>query len=122
MPTGLDIYDALKEVMRDLPVGEEVQISRGDADDLCKLTSEELLSRGCEESTAERISAELLKPSFTLLGQTLGHNIVVSPSVRTLVPVIRLRETAGSLADEPETLEETFRILDEIRHPERYAS
>lgn len=124
MATGLEVFDALRKATKLLPAGSCFSISLFDSYDLCKLSSSDLTSRGFDESTAEEVRSDLLNGRLDKLGRSLGLCLEVDRTCSkcSLVPQQRIRETAGALADEDETLEETLKELDHIRHPERYAS
>jgi hypothetical protein len=130
MASALQVFGALKAAIKSLPsednlpdLRSKLTVSEYDGLDLCKLTACDLVSRGFDETVATDVVSDLQQGSLRKLGQSLGIQLDVDRkrSVRSLVPLERLRETAGSLADEEETLEETLLELDRIRHPHRYA-
>ncbi|MBI2826583.1 MAG: hypothetical protein HYX69_18070 [Planctomycetia bacterium] len=89
--------------------------------DLCKLTAPDLISRGFDESVAKRVSADLLRGNVEQLSDAIGIELRVERVARWLIPGEGIRRSAGALADEDETLDQTLRELDEIRHPEGHA-
>jgi hypothetical protein len=119
MATGRKVYEALQSATAHLPRGSRVKVQRIDARDLMTLTAKELVQCGFDRQQAEAIASEFRRQSLAALGREMGLQLEVARFGRSLVPDERLKETAGRLESEPETLEETFRILRSIRHPEQ---
>jgi len=121
MADPLILFDALREAAKSADARSAIRLSRWDSVDLQKLTAKNLVCRKYDVEIAARVSTDLASGSLMELGKLLGVELRTDPDAISLVPAIRLQETAGSLAGEEETLEEMFQQLDRIRHPERYA-
>ncbi|HQU41849.1 MAG TPA: hypothetical protein PK867_03515 [Pirellulales bacterium] len=115
--TGLEMYDALKNSLAE----RTVPINQFDAEDLMKLTADDLRARGIDSGTAERVARDLAAGSLAELGNAISAKLTIEQKQPNLIPLEGIRRSAGALADEEGTLEEMFEELDRIRHPERYA-
>ncbi|HET6880358.1 MAG TPA: hypothetical protein VFI31_09395 [Pirellulales bacterium] len=120
MATGLEMYDALVKVVAARHNGA-LAVNEFDAEDLTKLTADDLRSRGVDAKQADCIVAELGRGSLRELGKSVGVEITIEDRQPNLIPGEGIRRSAGSLADDEQTMEEMFEELDRIRHPERYA-
>lgn len=120
MATGLEMYDALVRAVAIRHNGA-MAINEFDAEDLTKLTADDLRLRGIDPAAANCIASDLVKGSLKELGQAVGVELVVGERQPNLIPGEGIRRSAGSLADEDQSMEEMFEELDRIRHPERYA-
>jgi hypothetical protein len=120
MATGLEMYDALVRAIAARGNGA-IAVNEFDAEDLSKLTADDLRLRGVDAARAERIASELARGNLWELGNAVGAHLTIEQHKPNLIPGEGIRRSAGSLADEEQTMEETFEELDRIRHPERYA-
>lgn len=119
MATGLEMYDALVRAAATRPNGE-MTVNGFDAEDLGKLTADELRSRGVDAITANRIVNELGKGNLRELGQAVGVELSIDERQPNLIPGEGIRRSAGAFADDEQTFDEMLEELDRIRHPERY--
>lgn len=120
MATGLEMYDALVRAIAVRGNGA-IAVNEFDAEDLARLTADDLRLRGIDAARAERIASELVKGNLRELADVVGARLTVEQHEPNLIPGEGIRRSAGSLADEEQTMEEMFEELDHIRHPERYA-
>lgn len=118
MATGLEMFDALQRAAQGLPTGSDFRMHYFDQFDLFKLKPEELVARGYDQLSAERISTDLMAKCLDELGKSLGIKLFVARDVRTLIPGEGARRAAEALRDDPQTLEEMLIEMDRIRHPE----
>lgn len=120
MATGLEMYDAL---VRKIAVRGNgiIVLNEFDAEDLAKLTTDDLRSRGVDSVRAERIASELTRSNLGELADVVGARLTINEREPNLISGEGIRRSAGSLADEEQTMEEMFEELNRIRHPERYA-
>ncbi|HEX5445772.1 MAG TPA: hypothetical protein VFW87_18240 [Pirellulales bacterium] len=77
--------------------------------------------RGIDTARAECVASELAKGSLRELGSVVGAHLAIEQTEPNLISGEGIRRSAGSLADEEQTMEEMFEELDRIRHPERYS-
>ncbi len=122
MATGLEMLDALRSAIRDLPCGSAFSVNQFDKLDLCKLTLDELQQRGVNGVVGEQIVAKLSHQDLTALGQHLGIRLEMDNEAENLIPGEGIKRTAGALRDDPETFEEMLDYLERLRHPQRHAS
>jgi hypothetical protein len=120
MATGLEMYDALVQAIAARNNGR-IAVNEFDAEDLAKLTRDELVSRGVDTAQANRIVSDLGTGNLRELGKAVGVDLSVEERQPNLIPGEGIRRSAGALADDDQTMEEMFEELDRIRHPERYA-
>ena len=120
MATGLEMYDALVRAITARGNGT-VAINEFDAEDLTKLTAADLHLRGIDAARAEHIASELANGNLSELENVVRARLTIEQHEPNLIPGEGIRRSAGSLADEEQTMEEMFEELDRIRHPERYA-
>lgn len=120
MATGLEMYDALVRAIAARGNGA-IAVNEFDAEDLAKVTAPDLRSRGVDAARAERIVGELVKGNLRELGNVVGANLTIERYEPSLIPGEGIRRSAGSLADDEQTMDEMFEELDRIRLPERYA-
>lgn len=120
MATGLEMYDALLRAIAARGNGA-IAVNKFDAADLTKLTADELRSRGMDSVRAEHVADELAGGGLAKLGNVVGVRLTIDAQQANLIPGEGIRRSAGSLADDEQTLEEIFEELHRIRHPERYA-
>lgn len=120
MATGLEMYDALVRVIGARGNGT-LAVNEFDAEDLSKLTAADLRLRGIEAAQAERVASELARGNLGELGNAVGARLEIERHEPNLIPGEGIRRSAGSLADEEQTMGEMFEELDRIRHPERHA-
>jgi hypothetical protein len=78
MPTGLEIYDALRNATRSLPAGSEFTLNAVEAYDLRKLRPSDLTSRGYDERIAEEVSSALSSGDYGPLGKSMGLRLSAS--------------------------------------------
>ena len=86
MGTGLELYDALRNGIRNLPPGSEFPVNAFESFDLRKLKPSDLVSRGYEEKIAEAISSALFQGNFGPLGKSMGIRLSVSHDSPRLLP------------------------------------
>ncbi len=122
MATGLEMLDALRAAIRDLPAGSDFRVNIFDKLDLCKLTLADLHQVGFDGTVAEQIMDALNRQDITALGKHLGIRLGVDKDAENLIPGEGLKRTAGALKDDPESFEEMLEYLDRLRHPQRHAS
>lgn len=120
MATGLEMYDALVRAIAARGNGA-IAVNEYDAEDLTRLTAADLRLRGIDAARAERVAGELSKGNLRELGSVVGAYLTIEQHEPNLIPGEGIRRSAGSLADEEQTMEEMFDELDRIRHPERFA-
>lgn len=120
MATGLEMYDALLRAVAARGNGT-IAVNEFDAEDLSKLTAADLRLRGINAARAERAASELARGNLSELGSAMGVDLTIERHEPNLIPGEGIRRSAGSLADEEQTMEEMFEELDRIRHPERYS-
>lgn len=85
MATGLEMYDALKSATATLGLGSEFTINTIESYDLCKLTVDDLMSRGFAEHIAEEVSKALLHDDFGPFSKSVGLKIEISPDAPLLL-------------------------------------
>jgi hypothetical protein len=120
MATGLEMYDALVRAIAARVNGTQA-VNEFDAEDLTRLTAADLRLRGIDAARAERVASELARGNLRELENVVGARLTIERNKPNLIPGEGIRRSAGSLADEEQTLEDMFEELDRIRHPERYA-
>lgn len=120
MATGLEMYDALVRAIA-ARGNRALAVNQFDAEDLTKLTADDLRLRGIDTARAERVACELAKGSLRELGGMVGAHLAIEQTEPNLISGEGIRRSAGSLADEEQTMEEMFEELDRIRHPEKYS-
>ena len=120
MATGLEMYDALLRAIAVRGNGT-IRVNKFDAEDLSKLSAADLRLRGVDAARAERVVSELAEGNLAVLGDVVGALVTIEQHEPNLIPGEGIRRSAGSLADEEQTMEEMFEELDRIRHPERHA-
>lgn len=122
MATGPEMFDALKRRTAALSIGSRFQVNGFDANDLMKLSDDDLVERGFDRAVAERVDCDLLKGSLAELGKAIGIDLSIGRQAPNLIPGEGLKRAGGYLADDPQTLESLFEQLDRIRHPERHSA
>lgn len=121
--TSQEIFAALVEQAKRLPSGGKLVINQFDVLDLCQLTIEDLMAQGYSANAAMDAVVEMQATGkVSELGKPLDVVLIVERNSPYLIPGEGIRRTAGALADDPQTMDELFEELDEIRHPERYAT
>lgn len=120
MATGLEMYDALVRATAARGNGT-LAVNEFDAEDLTKLTAADLCLRGVDAPRAERVVSDLAQGNLRELGSAVGVHLTINENEPNLIPGEGIRRSAGSLADEEQTMEEMLEELGRIRHPERYA-
>ena len=119
MATGLEMYDALVRAIAARGNGA-IAVNEFDAEDLGKLSAADLRARGVQADRAQRVARALALGNLGELGDVVGAQLEIERHEPNLIPGEGIRRSAGSLADEEQTMEEMFEELDRIRHPERY--
>jgi hypothetical protein len=71
----LHTLDLLVVRTLELAQGSTLYLNVVDACDLCKLTPSMLVSRGCSERTAEKVSSALMCGDLTVLASQLGTRL-----------------------------------------------
>ncbi len=84
MPTGLQMYDALRTATHSKPIGTTVAVNPIDAIDLQKLTVSDLVSRGFNTTKAEEVSSALLRGDIEPLGRAMGLVLETNQNVTAL--------------------------------------
>jgi hypothetical protein len=86
MATGLETYDAVRQAMLNrCGTNRNFAISRLDAFDLLKLTSQDLSSRGYGDAVADEVSDALCNRNLDKLAATIGINFDIQDDFPSLV-------------------------------------
>lgn len=75
--TGLEMYDALVRTIAARGNGS-VAVNEFDAEDLTRLTADDLRSRGVDAARAERVVSELARGNLRELGDAVGADLTIS--------------------------------------------
>lgn len=86
MATGLQMYDALWAVIRELPEGSEFVVNAIEAYDLEKVTDNDLLLRGYSETIAKKVSSALSEGDLRPLGRIGRVRLTKSHEAPRLLP------------------------------------
>jgi hypothetical protein len=78
MPTGPEMYEALRQATRELGVGSEFTVNSIEAYDLRKLRPSDLIAVGYDDKIAEEVSSALLNGDYTPLARSMGIQLTVS--------------------------------------------
>jgi hypothetical protein len=89
--TGPEAYDALSKAATaaaEATVGNlnEFEVHPDDVPDLCKLTTDALISLGYGDKTADSVSTDLDKGSIVELGKSMGYGLTLSRNTPRLQP------------------------------------
>jgi len=122
--TGADVLREILKQATEYPAGSPFTIGIGDSRDLLKLTAKELAENidndgfGFNEQLAKEVEFDLqTNASLQSLSKAIGIRLIVDKGNRkSVIPNAGIIRSAGALAHEEETLEETLAILHQIRH------
>lgn len=85
MATGLQMFDALRQATKGLPLGSRFGINTFDAQDLMTLTECDLRGRGFDDCVAEHIGRDLAQGHLTELGRGIGIDLALDRRADNLI-------------------------------------
>ncbi len=121
--TGVGMLRAIVQRTKGLPQDSVCTISLLDSQDLFKLEVNDLTAPefNFDSQVAEARRRRLAsRKRVTELGKALGIRLIIDKKRSdSFVPNAGIIRSAGAFANDPQSLEETFNFLDQLRHGNR---